>query len=779
MLPISPFPAPALRGAVLLAVVAVSAAGAPAAAVCPPDFRRELEPFPMYDGLGPVPSPMQGGWRNPRPQLVDIDADGDLDLFVQEERGKLRFYRNAGSPSAPVWSFETDEYAGVHRYYYARFADIDSDGDFDLLVEGDVIPDGQGSSFSTAVLYTNVGTPQAPDYQNLSAHPGGFLTDENGAPIPIDLTTPDLVDLEGDGDLDLMLGEPRGSVILWRNVGTPTSPSFRFETDAYRNLDLVFGSCIPTRVVAGSDAAGGAHGFMLFSFYDVNADSLPDMFVGDAFNSNVYFWTNDGGGGISPDFSCQTESFFNGAGGGQGIFAIRILTTFGDLDGDGDPDALFGSGESNSSGLYYYENQGPSPMSPVFVQQDSSLIPELDLGASTLPAFADLDGDDDPDLFLAAVTQQRISYWQNIGSPTQPELALDTPSWLFIANTDWIAPEPADIDGDGDLDMLLGGKAGDIRWFRNDGNGASPSDFVEVTDHPDFGDPADRLFRLSLDSQATPRALDGDGDGDLDLIVGYYENQSPLQAPLHYFRNDGTPQSPDFVLASSDYQGAGDLGQGTAPVLGDLDGDLDPDLLVGRDDGTLAFFRNVGTAQYPAFVKESDKFAGIDVGARSVPALSDLDGDGDLDLIVGETGGGLNFYRNMTSSTVRPTSFALLEPALDADLAARGQTTRFRWGPSFASGGGEASYELRISPSPTAPPADWTVIPASSSEVDVLLYSTPYRFLPELWWTVVATDGCSSAPVPAWRHANHVTVDIDHLELPDGGDPIQHQPMDP
>jgi hypothetical protein len=145
--------------------------------------------------------------------------------------------------------------------------------------------------------------------------------------------------------------------------------------------------------------------------------------------------------------------------------------------------------------------------------------------------------------------------------------------------------------------------------------------------------------------------------------------------------------------------------------------------------------------------------------------------------VVGETGGGLNFYRNTTPPRVPPTPFALVEPAADADLDGRGKT-RFRWDPSFAAGGGEARYELRLSPSPDAPPVEWTVIPAATSHVDLQIWSTPFRFLTELWWTVVATDGCASAPVPEWRRAAHSTIDLAHQELPEGYDSITHTPVD-
>ena len=71
------------------------------------------------------------------------------------------------------------------------------------------------------------------------------------------------------------------------------------------------------------------------------------------------------------------------------------------------------------------------------------------------------------------------------------------------------------------------------------------------------------------------------------------------------------------------------------PTLGDLDGDGDLDIVVGDNTGRLFTITNNGTALAPAFGAPIE-IAGIDVGYSSAPALGDLDGDGDLDIVVGE-----------------------------------------------------------------------------------------------------------------------------------------------
>ena len=79
-------------------------------------------------------------------------------------------------------------------------------------------------------------------------------------------------------------------------------------------------------------------------------------------------------------------------------------------------------------------------------------------------------------------------------------------------------------------------------------------------------------------------------------------------------------------------------GNYSTPSFADLDGDGDIDAVVGEGNGTLQYFRNTGTATAPVFVQQTgaaNPFSGVDVGTFSAPSLADLDGDGDLDAVVG------------------------------------------------------------------------------------------------------------------------------------------------
>lgn len=620
--------------------------GASSDSPCVPRFHRIADPgIPFFDENGPVLAPWLGGWEKPRPQLKDADLDGDLDAFFCEEDGQLRYYRNDGTAAVANFVFQTDMYGGVHELYFARLADLDADGDLDLLVEAPPVVaqvDGVPQFRTGAFLYWNDGSADVPRFVNRSTHSGGYFVDVAGEPITFFNASPDFVDLEGDGDLDLLMGDggQNGFLVLYRNLGTPFEPLFFLETRHYRNIAIVFGACDPTV----TPPPQLRHGYMLFEFADIDADSDPDLFVGDQFNANAYFLSNQNSGGeTSPFFACQSENYLPGPGGGPGVFSSYLLPALGDLDGDGDADVLAGSGITSETGVLSFTNQGV-PESAFLVLQSTDAFPEFDFGRASAPLLVDFNGDGPLDLLLGAGSTQRAALITNGGSAAQPSFFVEDPLVVEVSSASWVAPEMADIDADGDADLFVGTSNGAVRFWRNDAGAGQVPILSEVTTDPAFGPSPGKLLRDEVDEWAVPRFFDEDEDGDLDLLVGNWDFSD--RARLLYFRNDGTAQSSNFVLSSSDYQDLGVLGQNLAPVFGDFDGDADLDLIVGNYEGRLHYVRNVGRPGAPRFRVESTFCGEFDAGISSVPTAGDLDDDGDLDLLVGESGGGLNYLRN-------------------------------------------------------------------------------------------------------------------------------------
>ena len=205
------------------------------------------------------------------------------------------------------------------------------------------------------------------------------------------------------------------------------------------------------------------------------------------------------------------------------------------------------------------------------------------------------------------------------------------------------APAFADLDGDGDLDLVVGETDGDLHYYENTGSRSQPT----FTERTDAANPLDDTY---VSEWATPTFADLDGDGDLDLVVGETDGD------LHYYENIGSRSQPDFTERTSvgNPLAGIDVGRYSTPTFADLDGDGDLDLVVGETHGTLHYYENTGSRSQPTFTARAgaaNPLDGIDVGGRSAPTFADLDNDGDLDLVVGEADGDLNYYENTGTST--------------------------------------------------------------------------------------------------------------------------------
>src|SRR5262249_41884174 len=155
---------------------------------------------------------------------------------------------------------------------------------------------------------------------------------------------------------------------------------------------------------------------------------------------------------------------------------------------------------------------------------------------------------------------------------------------------------------------------------------------------------------FDVGTAARPALADLDGDGDLDAVVG------AQYGGLAYFLNTGTAAVPVYVQqtgAANPLSAVNPSSPGwLTPTFADLDGDGDRDLILGENDGRLFYYRNTGSTTAPIFEQQAgaaNPFGSIDVGFLSAPSLGDLDGDGDLDAVVGSEGGGLRYLKNTGS----------------------------------------------------------------------------------------------------------------------------------
>ena len=143
--------------------------------------------------------------------------------------------------------------------------------------------------------------------------------------------------------------------------------------------------------------------------------------------------------------------------------------------------------------------------------------------------------------------------------------------------------------------------------------------------------PPIRSAGIDVGYRSAPTLADLDGDGDLDVVVG------DTFGNLRYFKNTGTAIAPVFSLqngAANPFNGV-DIGSKSAPTFADLDGDGDLDAVIGADAGTLSYYKNTGTAIAPVFSLQSDAanpFNAVDLAGFSMPVFVDLDGDGLLRL---------------------------------------------------------------------------------------------------------------------------------------------------
>lgn len=267
--------------------------------------------------------------------------------------------------------------SSVYNKSTPTFADIDGDGDLDMLT-GDFTysyfyndPYDYGYTFENRFKYfQNTGTAANPIFAAPVVNPFGLTGNTNYN----DYFTPTFVDLDGDGDKDLVYGDESGNFHYLQNTGTATAPAFAAPVTNSFGLADIGNYSAPT-------------------FVDMDGDGDLDMLSGEDYGDFFYFQNT--GTATSPAFGAPLTNPF-----GLVNFAYNeSAPAFVDMDGDGDFDLLSGS---NSANFYYYPNTGTAS-SPAFSAAQTNPFSLTKAGNSyaenSTPTFVDIDNDGDKDLF--------------------------------------------------------------------------------------------------------------------------------------------------------------------------------------------------------------------------------------------------------------------------------------------------------------------------------------------------------------------------------------------
>lgn len=291
-------------------------------------------------------------------------------------------------------------------------------------------------------------------------------------------------------------------------------------------------------------------------------------------------------------------------------------------------------------GVDFRAQQNPLFSTPEWEPSTFEIIKYGSAGVSA----ADVDGDGWYDLFFGDGRSPRLFHNQGSG----PDGRVTFVDITAAAGLPTEAPSGnvglfADLDNDGDKDLMLGRFVTGSQLFRNDGPGEDGIvRFTEVTADANLG----RGFVV------VAGAADYDNDGDLDLYLGrYLDPRKNLPTTLFYtrngegnslLRNDGNLTFTDVTEDAGVAEGGLTLGVAWA----DYDEDGDSDLYVANDFGRNALLRNEGpdATGTVRFVDVSAETGSLDFGFGMSASWGDVDNDADLDLYVSNVHSGQRWY---------------------------------------------------------------------------------------------------------------------------------------
>ncbi len=621
-------------------------------------------------------NPWTGGMNSMQFSRIDLDMDGTEDLFCFDRTSyKITTYLNNGASS------DAHTYAPDYEPLFPKIRD------WALLVDYNM--DGKRDIFTAGVGGISV-------YKNISTVSGGL--EFEAIPLPngvihemalgnfinlyvTSVDIPAILDVDNDGDIDVLtFGQFGGRMEYHKNLsmelyGHSDSLTFELYNSCWGNFSEDNSTCImyledtcsnvgvpnPQLDVVNEHRSGARHTGSSTLALDMTGDGVKELLIGDISCTRLIGLYNDGPTVNMATSMVSQDSVFPtyDVSIDQWIFPAGY---YEDIDNDGVRDLLVSPNSYNQSedkqSVLLYRNIGNDSVTNFSYTHDDFLQRDMiEVGTGSVPQYFDYNNDGLLDLFIANIGYfdrasndyiPSIALYENIGHDTLPAFRWVTDDYANISTMGFgssIVPDFADLDGDGDKDMMVGDGAGQLHYFENIASTGANANFVLST--PYYED--NTSTAIDVGHHAIPRFVDLDRDGDYDMIIG------KKIGSLTYYENVGTTTSPSFEKQTDDLGNVNvktifDPGGYSCPTIFDFNGSYQ--LMVGSNSGTLWLYDDIDGNLNGTFNLIDSTAYDLYPGMRSTPCMVDLSDDDYPELTVGNYGGGLWFFDGYQDSAI-------------------------------------------------------------------------------------------------------------------------------
>ncbi|MEQ8302727.1 MAG: FG-GAP-like repeat-containing protein [Cyclobacteriaceae bacterium] len=587
--------------------------------------------------------------RNPlaevkhRPTAVDLDNDGDYDIVAGKEYGYIHIYKNEGDATTPKFI----KYYALDENASPIYGYGGAPAFADLNGDGDLdlIFGTHDASVDRILYFTgNGGIPGDETNPLLFTEQIGLWDDVAKTGNPFDGIVPGYDITVRFVNFD---GDGDFDALIGNNYqGTGTFTINYFKNDGQGNFSLTPGDFItsPSITFSGNNRTSP-------ELVDLDQDGNLDLITGNQFGA-LRFFKGNGSTYVEEtgawDPVLKTGNPFDGIDRGY-----QSAPAFVDLDNDGDLDLVLGFHKYYGNEEYpleYYENEGNAVFNKL--EGFDNPFDGVDVGENAVPFFVDADGNGDLDVIIGGKynpgeynATSRVVFLKNTGDAFKEASEAENPFFSIIAEaSDGTAPNAVNLDGDPDLEVVAGSNFNGVQYFdKVDGT----YEKIEPEGNPLSGLVAGDYERFTFG--------DLDGDGDLDAFIGG-ELAPPNQRKVVYLKNTGSASNPVFTPltgAENPLDAVQHSDYGAVPILVDIDNDGDLDAIITENGyvsdygGDVFFFENTGSPTNPVFTERTTHaFQNLDFPYNPQLTFVDFDKDGDVDFFLGGLDGQINYYVN-------------------------------------------------------------------------------------------------------------------------------------